>query len=217
MTSQRTRERLLDASERLFAEHGFDGASMRQITSAADANLAAVNYHFGSKLGLIQEVFVRRLGPMNAERIRLLDEVLAAAQARGDAPPALRDILHAFLAPALSLGRKEGREFFALLARAHSSPHPELQEHVVAQFGEIAARFGAALQSALPSRSMEDLFWNVHFSVGALCHTVLNTELLTLISNGLCTDEDEGAVLERLLDFTAAGLQGGAGAGGADS
>ena len=59
-TSQpETRDRILDAAERLFVEHGFEGTSMRMITGAANANLAAVNYHFGSKDALIQAVFRR--------------------------------------------------------------------------------------------------------------------------------------------------------------
>lgn len=204
--AQPTRDRLLDAAERLFAEHGFDGASMRTITADAGANLAAVNYHFGSKWALIHEVFARRLAPMNAARLQLLDAVLEEAAQRGEERPTPRAVLRAFLAPALSHGRKEGREFFVLIARAHSSPHPELQEHIVKQFSEIAARFGAALQLALPLTPREDLFWSMHFTIGALCHTVVNTQLLTLMSDGLCSDENEDAVLERLVAFVAAGM-----------
>ena len=202
-----TRDRLLDAAERLFAEHGLDGTSLRRITTAADANLAAVNYHFGSKLELVRAVFARRLAPMNAERLRLLDEAVAAA---APAPPGLRPILHAFLAPALSLGRKDGREFFVLIARAHSTPHAEVQEAIIDQFGDVIARFGGALQAALPDIPLPELFWRVHFTIGALCHTVVNTDLLRLASGGLCDDDDEAAVLERLLDYADAGMSGGA-------
>ncbi len=208
-STQPTRDRLLDAAERLFAEHGFDGASMRTITADAGANLAAVNYHFGSKSALIHEVFARRLAPMNVARLQLLDAVLEETAQRGEDRPTPRAVLRAFLAPALSLGRQEGREFFVLIARAHSSPHPELQAHVVNQFAEVAVRFGAALQLALPSAAREDLFWSMHFTIGALCHTVVNTQLLTLMSEGLCTDDDEEAVLERLVAFVAAGMSGG--------
>jgi AcrR family transcriptional regulator len=203
-----TRDRLLDAAERLFAAHGVDGASLRSITSEAEANLAAVHYHFGSKLELVREVFQRRLGPMNAERMARLDEAIASASEGG---PSLRSILHAFLAPALRLGRQEGHEFFVLIARAPASPHPGVQQVVADQFAEIAMRFGSALSGALPGVPREELFWRVHFIVGALCHTVVNTEILTAVSGGLCTQDDEEAVLDRLLDFAEAGLaQGGA-------
>ena len=92
-----TKARILDAAEALFASSGFAGASLRSITADADANLAAVNYHFGSKDDLIQAVFARRLTPLNEERLRLLDQLEADA---GDGPPDLEAIVRAFLIPA---------------------------------------------------------------------------------------------------------------------
>ena len=60
-----TRERLLDAAKYLFAQRGVDATSLRHITAEAAANLASVNYHFGSKEALFRAVFVRRIGPVN--------------------------------------------------------------------------------------------------------------------------------------------------------
>src|SRR5437762_13635541 len=74
-TSPDTKTRILDAGEHLFMEHGFEATSLRQLTSAAGVNLAAVNYHFGSKEELFQAVLTRRLDPMNQERIQLLDRL----------------------------------------------------------------------------------------------------------------------------------------------
>src|SRR3954453_20324524 len=74
-TSADTKTRILDAAERLFVEHGFEATSLRSLTSAAGVNLAAVNYHFGSKEELFQAVLTRRLDPMNQERIDLLAKV----------------------------------------------------------------------------------------------------------------------------------------------
>ena len=68
-----TKDRILDAAESLFMEHGFEATSLRSITAAAGVNLAAVNYHFGSKEELFQAVLTRRLDPMNQERVDLLD------------------------------------------------------------------------------------------------------------------------------------------------
>src|SRR2546426_11915868 len=82
-----TRTRILDAAEELFMLHGFEGTSMRQLTAKAGVNLAAVNYHFGSKDALIEAVFRRRLDPMNAARIAALDELEKSARAA--APDAL--------------------------------------------------------------------------------------------------------------------------------
>src|SRR5436190_24366511 len=67
-----TKERILDAAESLFMEHGFEATSLRSITAAAAVNLAAVNYHFGSNEELFQAVLTRRLAPMNHDRLTLL-------------------------------------------------------------------------------------------------------------------------------------------------
>src|SRR5512134_3507154 len=81
-----TRTRILDAAEELFMLHGFEGTSMRHLTSRAGVNLAAVNYHFGSKHALIEAVFRRRLDPMNAARIAELDRLEKSAAAGAPAP-----------------------------------------------------------------------------------------------------------------------------------
>ena len=95
-----TKIRILDAAESLFAEHGFAATSLRAITRHANVNLAAVHYHFGSKEGLVEAVFSRRLGPLNQERLELLD----AVEARGGE---LEDVLRALIGPALRLSRAE--------------------------------------------------------------------------------------------------------------
>src|SRR5437660_3119973 len=99
-TSADTKTRILDAAERLFMEHGFEATSLRQLTSAAGVNLAAVNYHFGSKEDLFQAVLTRRLDAMNQERIDLLDRV--EREAAGE-PPQVEKVIFAMLVPALRL------------------------------------------------------------------------------------------------------------------
>src|SRR5262245_39243766 len=107
MNAGRTRERLLDAAERLFATRGFEATSLRDVTSQAKANIAAVNYHFGSKDALVRAVFERRLGEVNRRRIELLD-------ARGRGRPDPEQILHAFIAPTFAL-MKEAPHFIRLM------------------------------------------------------------------------------------------------------
>ncbi|MGH8722039.1 MAG: TetR/AcrR family transcriptional regulator, partial [Burkholderiales bacterium] len=111
-----TRTRILDAAEELFMQHGFEGTSMRQLTSRAGVNLAAVNYHFGSKDALIEAVFRRRLDPMNAARLAALDrlEDLSA-----------ENIIRAFIGPSLRLiedAKGGGRNFIRLLGRTYTEP-----------------------------------------------------------------------------------------------
>src|SRR3977135_3171599 len=92
-----TKDRIRDAAESLFIEHGFEATSLRSLTSAASVNLAAVNYHFGSKEELFQAVLTRRLDAMNQERIDLLSKLERDA---GDKPVACEKILSAMLIPA---------------------------------------------------------------------------------------------------------------------
>src|SRR5712691_8886626 len=115
-----TRTRILDAAEELFMQHGFGGTSMRLLTSRAGVNLAAVNYHFGSKDALIEAVFRRRLDPMNLARIAALDELEATARAL--APEA---IIRAFIGPSLRMiedAKGGGRNFIRLLGRTYTEP-----------------------------------------------------------------------------------------------
>src|ERR1700759_3211971 len=88
-----TRDRLLDAAERLFAEHGYQATTMRGLTSEADANIAAVNYHFGCKQSLLEAVVHRALAPVVAERRRRL-------QALGD-DPSVEAVVDAIVGPLL--------------------------------------------------------------------------------------------------------------------
>src|SRR3982750_1892652 len=107
-----TRTRILDAAEELFMQHGFEATSMRALTARASVNLAAVNYHFGSKHALIEAVFRRRLDPMNATRIAGLDKLEATERS-----PPPEAIIRAFLSPGLPLledAKGGGRHFVRL-------------------------------------------------------------------------------------------------------
>ncbi len=95
-----TRERILDAAEALFVEHGFEATSMRMITGRAGVNLASVNYHFGSKEALIQEVFRRRLTWLNEARLNALERF--EQETRG-APLKAHQIVEAFFGVSLRM------------------------------------------------------------------------------------------------------------------
>ena len=197
--------RLLDAAEELFATNGFTATSLRQITTAARANLAAVNYHFGSKEGLLRAVFERRLVPLNQERLGALDRV--AAQFEGREPP-LRSLLVAFLSPALRLvDQPGGQRFLRLLGRLHGEPdRSPATELFLAQFQEIVRRFMPLLSRALPAVSKHDLAWRMHFTVGAMAHTMMCVEGIELLSGEKNPSHDPELTLRRLVEFAAAGL-----------
>lgn len=202
-----TKERLLDAAEALFMEHGFEATSLRLITAKAGANLAAANYHFGSKEAMFEAVLTRRLDPMNQERVALLDRFEAET---APAPLGCDRILAALFIPALRLARDPalgGNNFLRLLGRAYADPAPFIRRFLSEQYAQMIARFKAAFGRALPHLPRKELSWRLHFIMGALSYTLAGTDALKIISelNPLATDNDE-ILLRRLAPFLLAGL-----------
>jgi AcrR family transcriptional regulator len=202
-----TKARILDTAEALFMEHGFEATSLRLITAAAGVNLAAVNYHFGSKEELFQAVLTRRLDPMNQARVALLDRYEREA-----APATLgcERILTALFVPALELARdpkRGGANFLRLLGRAYADPAPFIRQFLSAQYAPMIARFKDAFARALPQLPRKELSWRLHFIMGALSYTLAGTDALKIIAelNPVETDNDE-ILLRRLAPFLLAGL-----------
>lgn len=203
-STQDTRDRLLDAAERLFAERGVDATSLRHITTEADANLASVNYHFGSKEELFHQIFTRRIGPMNQERIRLLD----ACEAQQN-PAELECVLAAFLAPALRLRLDPahgGEHFMCLMGRLFSEPN-EWKVLIMDEFKEIFERFIAALHKTLPDLPPHELTWRLFFMIGSMAHLMTAGDLLKFFTQGHCDSTDVEGTLRHLVDFSAAGFR----------
>src|SRR5882672_5330822 len=206
-TSADTKTRILDAAEHLFMEHGFEATSLRSLTSAASVNLAAVNYHFGSKEELFQAVLTRRLDAMNQERIDLLSKLERDA---GDKPVACEKILSAMLIPALRLARDEkrgGKNFLRLLGRAYADPAPFIRHFLSAQYAEMIGRYKEAFMKALPHLSRQELTWRLHFVMGALSYTLAGTDALKLFAQVTSTDNNDELLLQRLAPFLVAGLK----------
>jgi AcrR family transcriptional regulator len=162
---------ILDAAEGLFAEQGFARVSIRDIAMAAKANVAAVNYHFGSKERLFEALFARRVMPVNTQRL----ELLAAAEKRGrNGKPALRDVVEAFIRPPMLLGDpshgEQGLAMMRFLSRMLAMP----KEHVFleAYYGEVRSRFIAALTAILPGLPYETVLWRYNMMVGALIYAL---------------------------------------------
>jgi len=194
-----TKDKILDASEALFAEVGFASTSLRDITSRADVNLAAVNYHFGSKLDLLRAVFARRFGPVNAERFELLDAL--------DKPDA-EGVLRAFFAPLFKRLREPGSgwsEFMALVGRTHSDTNDQIRLCLFEQIEEVAERFTRALGAALPELPAPVLSSRLHFVVGAMAHTFAFCRHESMPLAQALPEPD--AILENLIVFAVAGLQ----------
>jgi AcrR family transcriptional regulator len=198
-----TKDRVLDAAERLFARDGFEATSLRAITAEANVNLAAVNYHFQSKEALVQAVIGRRMGPVNARRLALLDAYEAEAAA---GPVPLEKIIDAFLRPVVEMVGSQAHEFVPLIGRLYTEPGDFSERIFKDQFQQLAQRFIPALQRALPDLPLTELYWRLHFSIGALAHTMGATRMLRVFSHGLCDPSDAGATLARMKTFVLAGL-----------
>ena len=200
-----TRTRILDAAEELFMQLGFEGTSMRLLTAKAGVNLAAANYHFGSKDALIEAVFRRRLDPMNTARIAELDKL--EAEQRSPSPDA---IIRAFITPGLRLmedGKTGGRNFTRLLGRTYTEPNKGVRQLIGQMYAPTMQRYKAALERALPQMPREELVWRMHFMFGTLAYTLAATDTVQLIAG--CKPEDRydaGLLEERLTAFLAAGL-----------
>jgi len=202
-----TRVRILDAAESLFTEQGFEATTLRQITGAAGANLAAVNYHFGSKEELIREVFRRRLTWLNQQRLKELD--CLEAEAAG-APLKPCRILEVFFGVALKMaadGEGGGRNFMRLLGRTYTKPSEFVRGFLAEEYAAVVARFKAALIKALPGVPGEEILWRFHFMLGAVSYAISGTDALHNIVPEALDDGDTEDLYARLMSFMLGGLR----------
>ncbi|MEZ0274217.1 MAG: TetR/AcrR family transcriptional regulator [Roseimicrobium sp.] len=164
-----TREALLDAAETLLAKHGVAGASARDITKEAGANLGAINYHFGSKDNLVLEVFARRMRPMNQERIAQLDRLENSSGPEG---PKLEKIVEVLVRPVVVARESQGKEFaiMQLICRGFQEANPAVKAFLEREFAEIAERFDNAFLKAVPGLAPEEVYWRMKFLGGAMNH-----------------------------------------------
>jgi len=199
-----TRTRILDAAEELFMLHGFEGTSMRSLTAKAGVNLAAVNYHFGSKDALVEAVFRRRLDPMNLARIAELEKLEATGN------PTVEKIIRAFIVPSLRLVEDAaggGRNFIRLLGRSYSEPAKAIRALIGQLYAPVMERYKSVLERALPHMPREELVWRMHFMFGTLAYTLAATDTVQLIAGCKPEDRYDARLLEeRLAAFLMAGL-----------
>jgi AcrR family transcriptional regulator len=169
-----TKDRILGAAEELFAQHGFAGTSLRQVTSRADVNIAAVNYHFGSKENLVNEVFRRRMDEMSARRLAALKAAVAGH------PGELEPILAAFVEPALAMAqdRHGGGAFIRVIARAYAEKNDSLRKFLSDQYGHVLRDFARAIAACMPELSKEELYWRLDFLSGALTYAMADFGLI---------------------------------------
>lgn len=199
-----THERILDAAERLFAEQGFNATSLRQITTTAAVNLAAVNYHFGDKESLYTEVVRRRIRPINVLRLARLEQAVLEA---GEQPPPLADVLRILMGPIFEAHRdpaRGGPHIVRLIARTLTEPLPFMRDLVAAEFHAVIARFGQIVRRHVAQLSPEEFLWRLSFVVGAMQHTLGTLHQMSALTRGICRDNDYEGALARFITSAVA-------------
>ena len=196
-----TKDRILHAAEELFALQGFATTSLRQVTSRADVNIAAVNYHFGSKENLVNELFRRRMEEMSKQRLAALH------QATETAPGQLDAILAAFVEPALAMAqdRHGGGAFIRVIARAYAESNDGLRKFLSDQHGHVLREFAKAISTCLDGLSKEELYWRLDFLSGSLTYAMADFGLIKR-PNGVSEATHRQRAAKALIRFASAGF-----------
>ena len=206
MAQPDTVARILDAAEELFAEKGFSDTSLRSITSLAEVNLAAVNYHFGSKKGLIQAVFSRYLDPFSENLNRFIDDYQASGEHKD-----IEELLH-MMVDAARGGAAGTRDKSAIILRllgvAYTQGQGHLKKYLEETYGGVFRRYLNILLKSLPNASPSEVFWRVHFSLGTTVFTMSGLQaLMAIYERDFNRPITLDAVIEQLIPFIAAGLK----------
>ncbi|MBP2296177.1 TetR/AcrR family transcriptional regulator [Azospirillum rugosum] len=196
------RDAILDAAEVEFAALGYAGTSLRNVAERANVTQALINYYFGSKNGLFEEVFLRRGRQIADDRLQRLD-----ALRRSGKPLSVPDIVHAFLRPALSMRETDGgRTFMRLHARLHTEP-PEISYKLRNQaYDESTRAYADALREALPHLSERDVYWRITLMIGAYLYAFSDTHRLEEMARGVCNPDDPEEIMTAISSFVTAGM-----------
>lgn len=196
---------VLDSAEELFAFHGYDGVTIRQIAKHAGVDVALPSYYFGSKRDLLDAVFMRRARLFNQARSDALDDV---AQRWSDTPPPLEDVIRAFLQPiadAQASGDPGWRNYCRLVAQVNSSP--VWVQMMTSHFDALIRKFVDMIARALPEASREDLYWGYHFLSGSLSLSMADTGRLQHLSGEICRSDDFARLYERMVVLYVGGFR----------
>lgn len=200
-----TKTKILNAAKNLFAEHGFNGTSLREITGQAEVNLAAVNYHFGSKKELIKAVMSHYMDEFSPRLELSLKEIC-----ENDKTPNLTDVFQAFSEPLLALNEfsnKGTSQFLQLLGRGYTDSQGFLRWFLTSQYPDVIASFVSAVQKAYPELTPEEMFWRLHFTMGTVVFTMSSSDaLIDIAQNDYSRKMDISDVIQQVIPYLVAGV-----------
>jgi AcrR family transcriptional regulator len=200
-----TKNKILDAAEGLFAEKGFNGTSLREITSRAEVNLAAVNYHFGSKKELIKAVMSRYMNELSP-RLESSLKIVCDSETK----PNLVEVFSAFIEPLLSLNKFQENgtsNFLQLLGRGYTDSQGFLRWFLTTEYPNVISSFVEAVQKAYPELTAEEMFWRLHFTMGTVVFTMSSSDaLIDIAHNDFDKNLGIEEVIQKVIPYVAAGV-----------
>lgn len=199
-----SRDAILDAAERVFADSGFEGTSMRSIAENAGVAQALLHYHFGTKERLFAEMFTRRSEAINAARMKRLDELFS------EGLPSLEQLLDTLLRPLIELGHDESRGgsyFSRLVVSVAASGDSRSRALIAYNYDQVARRFIDAFRRVLPGLQEPDAVRGYLFVIGVGMTIMAPTGRLNRLSGERCDDADIDSMVAHAVPFAAAGLR----------
>lgn len=208
MGHQDTAQSIVRAAEILFAENGFAETTVRQITTKAEVNLAAINYHFGSKKGLVLAVAEKFLVPLCHHVEAALDERLHASESRVSLEEALEIMMRAFL-----LVNQDNHQalpvFMRLLDLAYMKNQEDLRDFLVERYGQRLSQLVRLIREDAAPMEDDEFHWRLHFLLGSITFTLSNYQTIRALEKKefLCGDAEVEQTLHRMIPVLAAGFQ----------
>lgn len=200
-----TKDKILDAAEGFFADKGFNGTSLREITSQAEVNLAAVNYHFGSKKELIKAVMSRYMNELSPKLELSLQTLIDSND-----DISLEEVFTAFVKPLLWLNEFKANgtsTFLQLLGRGYTDSQGFLRWFLTTQYPNVISNFVDAVKKAYPELSAEEMFWRLHFTMGTVVFTMSSSDaLIDIATSDFDKNIDISGVIQQVIPYVAAGV-----------
>lgn len=203
--SDGTKARILAGAERLFAERGYDGATVRQIALAAQVPIALINYHFGNKDGLYRAVFELRTPTMIGQR----QAGMALAEMEADPDKRLELLVKSLIAPMLKLKSSEKNSWFGrIMAREVADPKSAERKIIEDMLDPIARQFIAMLAECMPHKSDSEIQWAYHAMIGAMVFYMADYGRIARLSGNKCNPENHRSATAHLVSFLISGCKG---------